>query len=187
MDKIISALTFKREVYAEVEHDDSFTSTAWIIVAVVSFLNALGSGSGDNILNWLLNALGSAVFAIVGFAVAAFVIDLIGRTVFRAESSFSEVVRTVGLAYVWQVFGVLGTLGVFIPLLLCVVGPVKFIAWILWVISAFIAIKEALDLEWLQTIITVVLGWVAFFIVVLIGGLILGALGFAGAALFGAF
>ena len=187
MDRIIAALTFKREVYAEVEHDSSFTTTAWIIVAVVSFLNALGSGTSDNILNWLINALGSAVFAIIGFAIAAFVIDLVGRTVFRAESSFSEVVRTVGLAYVWQVFGVLGTLGVFIPLLLCIVGPVKFVAWILWVISAFIAVKEALDLEWLQTIITVVLGWVAFFIVILIGGLILGALGIAGAALFGAF
>jgi hypothetical protein len=135
----------------------------------------------------LLNALGGAVFAIVGFAIAAFVIDLVGRTVFRAESSFNEVVRTVGLAYVWQVFGVLGILGVFIPFLLCIVGPVSFIAWILWVISAFIAVKEALDLEWLQTIITVVLGWIAFFIVVMIGAFILGALGIAGAALFGAF
>jgi len=187
MDRIIKALTFKREVYEEVEHDSSFTTTAWLIVAVVSFLNALGTGSSDNILNWLLNALGGAVFAIVGFAVAAFVIDLVGRTIFKAESSFNEVVRTVGLAYVWQVFGVLGTLGVFIPLLLCVVGPVTFVAWILWIISAFIAVKEALDLEWLQTIITVVLGWVAFFVVVLIGGLILGAIGIGGAALFGAF
>lgn len=187
MDRIISALTFKSGVYGEVEHDSSFTTTAWIIVAIVSFLNALGSGSSDNILNWLINALGGAVFAIIGFAIAAFVIDLVGRTVFRAESSFNEVVRTVGLAYVWQVFGVLGALGVFIPLLVCITGPVKFIAWILWVISAFIAIKEALDLEWLQTIITVVLGWVAFFIVVFIGGLILSALGLAGAALFGAF
>jgi hypothetical protein len=187
MDRIMKALTFKREVYAEVEQDSSFTTTAWLIVAVVSFLSALGTGTSDNILNWLISALGGAVFAIVGFAVAAFVIDLVGRSIFKAESSFNEVVRTVGLAYVWQIFGVLGIFGVFIPLLLCVVGPVTFVAWILWVISAFIAVKEALDLEWLQTIITVVLGWVAFFIVVLIGGLILGALGFAGAALFGAF
>jgi hypothetical protein len=181
------ALTFKSDVYAEVENDPTFTTTAWLIVAVVSFLNALGVGSIDNVLNWLLNALGSAVFAIIGFAVAAFVIDLVGRTVFKAESSFTEVVRTVGLAYIWQIFGLLGILGALVPLLLCVVGPVKFIAWILWVIAAFIAVKEALDLEWLQTIITVVLGWIAFFVVFAIGGLILGALGIAGAALFGLF
>ncbi|MGW8144025.1 MAG: YIP1 family protein [Anaerolineales bacterium] len=185
MDRIMGAFTFKREVYSEVEHDSSFTTTAWLIVAVVSFLNALGSGPSDNLLNYLISAIGETIFAIIGFAIAAFVIDLVGRTVFRAESSFNEVVRTVGLAYVWQVFGVLGILGVFVPALVCIVAPVQFIAWILWVIAAFIATKEALDLEWLQTIITVVLGWIAFFIVVLIGGLILGALGLAGAALFG--
>jgi len=183
----MKAFTFKREVYAEVEQDSSFTTTAWLIVAVVSFLNALGVGSIDNVLNWLLTALGSAVFAIIGFAIAAFVIDLVGRLVFKAESSFTEVVRTVGLAYVWQIFGLLGVLGAIVPLLLCVVGPVKFIAWILWVIAAFIAVKEALDLEWLQTIITVVLGWIAFFVVVALGGLILSALGLAGAALLGVF
>ena len=187
MDRIIKAFTFKTEVYAEVESDTSFTTTAWLIVAVVSFLNALGVSSIDNVLNWLLGALGNTVFAILGFAVAAFVIDLVGRSVFKADSSFNEIVRTVGLAYVWQIFGFIGILGVFIPGLVCVVAPIKFIAWILWVIAAFIAVKEALDLEWLQTIITVVLGWVAFFIVVMIGGLILGAIGLAGAALFGAF
>jgi hypothetical protein len=187
MDRIIKAFTFKTEVYGEVESDSSFTTTAWLIVAVVSILNALGMGSIDSPLNWFLGAIGGAVFAIIGFAIAAFVIDLVGRSVFKADSSFNEIVRTVGLAYVWQIFGFIGILGVFIPGLVCVIAPIKFIAWILWVIAAFIAVKEALDLEWLQTIITVVLGWVAFFIVVLIGGLILGAIGLAGAALFGAF
>ena len=38
MDRIIKALTFKTEVYAEVENDATFTSTAWIIVVVVSLL-----------------------------------------------------------------------------------------------------------------------------------------------------
>ncbi len=184
MDRIIKAFTFKTEVYAEVESDTSFTTTAWIIVAVVSFLNALGASSIDNVLNWLLGALGSAIFAIIGFAIAAFVIDLVGRSVFKAESSFNEIVRTVGLAYVWQIFGLLGIFGLFLA---CITGPIKVIAGILWVIAAFIAVKEALDLEWLQTIITVVIGWIAFFVVVVIGGFILGAIGLAGAAIFGAF
>lgn len=187
MDRIMRALTFKSDVYAEVEQDSSFTTTAWLIVAVVSFLNALGVGTIGNVGSWLLSALGSAVFAVIGFAISAFVIDLVGRVVFKAESSFSEVVRTVGLAYIWQIFGLLGILGALAPALICIVAPVKFIAWILWIIAAFIAVKEALDLEWLQTIITVVLGWIAFFVVFMIGGLILAALGIAGAALFGAF
>ena len=187
MDRIMKAFTFKTEVYGEVESDTSFTTTAWIIVAVVSFLNALGSGASDNFLNWLLGALGGTVFAIIGFAVTAFIINFVGRAVFKADSTFNEIVRTVGLSYVWQIFGLLGILGVFIPALACVTAPIKFIAWILWVIAAFIAVKEALDLEWVQTIITVILGWIAYFIVLFIGGLILVAIGFTGAAVVGAF
>ena len=70
MDRIIGAFTFRREVYAEVEQDSSFTTTAWIIVAVVSFLSALGSLSLDNFGLSLLAAIGSAVFAVIGQALS---------------------------------------------------------------------------------------------------------------------
>jgi hypothetical protein len=187
MDRIIKAFTFKTDVYAEVESDTSFTTTAWLIVAVVSLLNALGSIKFDNIGGSLLGALFSTVFAVIGFALAAFVINLIGRAVFKAEVTFEELVRTVGLAYVWQAVGLLGILGAISATLSCLVAPALVIGAILWLVSAFIAAKEALDLEWVQTIITVVLGWIAFFIVMVLGSIILGLLGVAGAAILGAF
>ena len=185
MDRIIKAFTFKTEVYAEVESDTSFTTTAWIIVAVVAFLNALGSLSFDNFGSSLLGAVLSAVIAVIGFALAAFVINFVGRTVFKAEVSFEELIRTLGLAYVWQVVGLLGILGAISAGLQCVVAPALFLGAILWLISAFIAAKEALDLEWAQTIITVILGWIVYMIVLAVAGLILAAIGFGGAALFG--
>jgi len=185
MDRIIKAFTFKTEVYAEVESDTSFTTTAWIIVAVVAFLNALGSLSFDNFGSSLLGAVLSAVIAVIGFALAAFVINFVGRTVFKAEVSFEELIRTLGLAYVWQVVGLLGILGAISAGLQCVVAPALFLGAILWLISAFIAAKEALDLEWVQTIITVILGWIVYMIVLAVAGLILAAIGFGGAALFG--
>ncbi len=185
MDRIIKAFTFKTEVYAEVESDTSFTTTAWIIVAVVSFLNALGSLSFDNFGSSLLGAVASAVFALIAFALAVFVINFVGRTVFKAEVTFEELFRTVGLAYVWQAVGVLGILGAISGALSCVVAPALFLGAILWLISAFIAAKEALDLEWVQTIITVILGWVVYIIVVALAGIILAAIGIGGAALFG--
>jgi hypothetical protein len=187
MDRIIKAFTFKTEVYREVESDTSFTTTAWLIVAVVSFLNALGSLSFENFGSSLLGAVLAAVFAVVGFALAAYVINLVGRAVFKAEVTFEELVRTVGLAYVWQAVGVLGILGAISGALTCLVAPALFIGAILWLVSAFIAAKEALDLEWLQTIITVVLGWIAYIVVVAIAGVILAAIGIGGAALFGGF
>jgi hypothetical protein len=183
--RIIGAFTFRKGVYAEVEKDTSFTQTAWIIVAVVAFLNQIGSNASGNLVNWLVGALGGTIFAVVGFAVAAWVINWVGKTVFKADVTFDEMVRTLGLAYVWQVVGVFGILSAFSAALSCVLAPIMVIAAILLVVAWFIAAKEALDLEWLQTIITVILGWIALIVIVLIGGAILGLLGFGVASIGG--
>ena len=187
MDRIIKAFTFKTEVYSEVESDSSFTTTAWLIVAVVSFLNQLGSRPFDGFGNWLLGAVIGTVFAVIGFALAVYVINLVGRVVFKAEVTFNELLRTVGLAYVWQVVGLLGILGVFSTALQCLVSPALVIGVILWLVAAFMAAKEALDLEWLQTIVTVVLGLFAYIVVVALAGFVLAAIGIGTAAVFGAF
>ena len=184
-ERIIGAFTFRKGVYAEVEKDTSFTQTAWIIVAVVAFLNQLGSNASGNLANWLVGAVVGTIFAVLGFAVAALVINWVGRTVFNADVTFEEMVRTLGLAYVWQVVGVFGILSAFSSALSCVLAPVMIVAAILLVVAWFIAAKEALDLEWGQTIITVILGWIALIVIVLIGGALLSLLGFGAAALGG--
>ena len=53
INRIIGAFTFRKGVYAEVEKDTAFTMTAWILVAVVAFLNQLGSAASANLVNWL--------------------------------------------------------------------------------------------------------------------------------------
>ncbi len=45
-NRIIGAFSFRREVYAEVEKDTTFTTTAWLLVIVFGFLNQLGSHVG---------------------------------------------------------------------------------------------------------------------------------------------
>ena len=185
MDRIIKALTFKTDVYAEVEKDVTFTNTAWIIVAVVSFLNQLGGRATTDIGNWLLGAVVGTVFAVIGFAVAAYIINLVGRAVFKAEVDFGELVRTLGLAYIWQIIGLIGIVGAFSLTLACIISPLLFVGWILTAIAWFIAVKEALDLDWVPTIVTVFLGWIALVVVNLLAGLVLGAIGIAGAGLFG--
>jgi len=185
MDRIKKAFTFKQEVYKEVEDDVSFTTSAWIIVAVVAFLNQLGSkaslvhvtGGGS----WLGGTIGGTVFAVGGFALGAFVISWAGKTFFNAEVTFDELVRTLGLAYVWNIIGFLGIIGAISPALGCITAPIAFIAGIAGLVAWFIAAKEALDLEWPQTIGTVIIGWVASLVVSLIAGAILGLFGLAGA------
>jgi len=184
-ERIIGAFTFRKGVYAEVEKDTSFTQTAWIIVAVVAFLNQLGSNASGNLINWLVGAVVGTIFAVLGFAVAALVINWVGRTVFNAEVTFEEMVRTLGLAYVWQVVGVFGVLSAFSEALQCILAPVMVIVAIMTVVAWFVAAKEALDLEWVQTIITVILGWIALFVITILAGIVLGLLGFGAASLGG--
>ena len=185
MDRIIKAFTFKTDVYAEVENDVSFTITAWLIVAVVSFLNQLGARASSNFGSWLLGAVIGTAFAVLGFAVATYIINLVGRVVFKADVNFGELVRTLGLAYVWQVVGLLGVIGAFSLALACIISPLIFIGWILTIIAWFIALKEALDLDWVPTIVTVFLGWIALIVVNLLAGVVLTAIGLTGLGLFG--
>lgn len=186
-ERIIGAFTFRKGVYAEVEMDTTFTQTAWIIVVVVAFLNQLGSNASINILGWLGGAVIGTIFAVLGFAVGALVINWIGGALFNADVTFDELVRTLGLAYVWQIVGFFGVVSAFSTALQCILAPLMVIAVILLIVAWFIAAKEALDLEWLQTIITIVLGWIAMIVIIAIGGFIIGLLGLGAAALGGLF
>ncbi len=189
-NRIIGALTFRKDIYAEVENDASFTSSAWLLVALIAFLNQLGSRVGllqnNRLMGWILGAIVGAVFALIGFAFAAWVIGLVGKALFKAQTDFSELVRVMGLAYVWNGVGVLAILAAISPALVCLLSPVTIAAAILGFIAWLVAVKEALDLDWLPTIVTVVIGWVVSFIITLISGIVLGALGLGAASILGA-
>ena len=187
MDRIIKAFTFRREVYAEVEHDASFTSTAWILVGVIAFLNQLGSfATAESTSGWIIGAIVGMIIAVIGFALAAYVIAWVGKSMFQADVNFEEMVRTLGLAYVWNVVGVFGVLSAFVPFLTCILTPAICLAAIMGLVSWFIATQEALDLDTGQTAITVIIGWAIQFAVTFIGGFILGLIGLAGASVLGA-
>jgi hypothetical protein len=177
IDRIIGAFTFRKGVYAEVEEDATFTTTAWIIVALVAFLNQVGSYASGDLAGWLIGAVVGTIFTVIGFAVGALVINWVGRALYNADVTFHELVRTLGLAYVWNVIGVLGVLGLLGEGLACVLGLVMFMAWILTVIAWFRAAREALDLTTGKTVITVLLGGLAMLAIAVIAGLVLGLLG----------
>ncbi len=184
-NRIIGAFSFRREVYAEVEKDATFTTTAWLLVIVVAFLNQLGSRASGNLVNWLIGAVVGTIFAVVGFAVAVLVINWVGRALFNADVTFEEMVRTLGLAYVWNVIGVISALAAFSEALSCLLAPVMIITVILLVASWFVAAKEALDLDWVQTIVTVLLGWIALVAITIVAGVVLGLLGLSAAVMGG--
>jgi hypothetical protein len=188
MNRIMGALTFKREVYAEVEKDKSFTQTAWGIVAAVTLLTQLGAGfaiysANGDITSVLITAVIGTAFGIGGFALGAIVIGWVGKTLFKADVTFDELVRTLGLANVWGLVGAVGSLASVIPVLGCVVAPLTCIAAIAGLVAAFFAVQQALGLGTAETVVTVIIGWIATAVVVGVGAAVLGMFGIAGASM----
>jgi hypothetical protein len=172
-ERIIGALTFRRGVYAEVEADRTFTATAWILVLIFALLNQLGSYASQSFFDWFVSAGIGTLTAIAGFAIAAAVINWVGRGIYNAEVTFDELVRTMGLASIWTAVGVLGVIAAFSDALSCILGPVIVIAWIALVLAWFVAVHEALDLTWGKTIIAVIIGFIPWAIIMTLTGVVL--------------
>lgn len=174
--RIVGTLTFRRGVYAEVEADKTFTATAWILVVIFAFLNQLGSHASQSFFDWLVATGIGTLTAIVAFAIAAAVISWVGRGIYNAEVTFNELVRTMGLASVWTAVGVLGIIAAFSNALSCILGPVIVVSWIALVVAWFVAVHEALDLTWGKTMITTMIGFFPWALIMVFTGVVLSLL-----------
>lgn len=172
-ERITGALTFRRGVYAEVEADKTFTATAWIIVAIFALLNQLGSYASPSFFDWLVATAIGTLTAIAAFVIAAAVISWVGRGMFNADVTFDELVRTMGLASVWTAVGLLGAIAAFSDALSCILGPAIVIFWIALIVAWFVAVHEALDLSWPKTIVTVLIGFIPWAIIMVLTGVLL--------------
>ena len=175
--RIFGALTFRRGVYAEVEADKTFTATAWMLVVIFALLNQLGSYAYQSIFDWVVGTGIGVLTAIAGFAIAAAVISWVGRGSFNADVTFGELVRTMGLASIWTAVGVLGIIAAFSDALSWILGPVIVISWVALVVAWFVAVHEALDLTWIKTFITVIIGLIPWAIFMALTGVVLSLIG----------
>lgn len=181
VNRVIGVFTFRKGVYAEVEGDQSFTTTAWVLVVIVSFLQQLGLLAAQlgeiNFLGWMFALVAGTVMSVLGFAVATWVISWVGKSVFNAEVDFGEMVRTLGLANVWNGLTVIKVVNVILPALLnCLLAPFSFLIAILGFVAWLVAAKEALDLEWAQTVVTIIIGWLVVAVFTVLTVFVLGAL-----------
>lgn len=186
LDKIMGAFTFRKGVYSSVANDPSFTSNAWLIVVVVQVLAAFGSRAAllqEGFFRWLIGAIVFAVIGVIGFAVSAFLVPLVANALFKTNTTFDQMQRSLGLAHVWRVFGLIGILAAISVALVCILSPIGIIAGILGLVGYLFAIKETTGMDWVGTIVTVVVTLIIDLIVTAIGGGILAAIGLGAAAL----
>lgn len=180
IEKIKAALSFKKDVYKEVESDESFTNSAWIIVAAASLLSNMGSNAEvlhSSFGSWLFGSVFQAAVSVGGFALSCYIINWLSKALFKADTSFYELVRTLGLASVWNAVGFLGIVSAISPALRCATGIFQFAGAIAGLIAWVVAAKEALDLDWGETIVTIVIGWIAQALVLWLARLILAGVG----------
>ena len=179
LERILRVFKLDRTVFAEVEHDESATTQAATVVAIVAALSVIGtiiqtliSLVGGNDLDFgglLLSIIVTFVITFINWAVWSGVTYLVGTKLFKGEATFGEMLRVIGFAYAPQMLGIVPCIG-------GIVGAI----WSL--IASYFAIKEGLDLDDTGTIVTILVGW----LVTMVISAVIGMLGIGGVVGLGA-
>ena len=181
---IIRAIKLDSSFYEEVEQDPSYDQDALAVVVIASLLGALGGLLGllfqGRIVPAILGFLVAFVVTILGFYLWVWVATLIGTKLFKGTGEFGNVKRAMGFAYAPQLLNVLS----FIP---CLGALIALIAWVLSIIAGVIALRQSLNQDNTNAILTAVVSALIVFLVTAMVTAFFAAIGIGGAALMGAF
>ncbi|MES1944678.1 hypothetical protein PC39_11202 [Salinisphaera sp. PC39] len=153
-ERMLGAAKLDPATYEEVEADRGATLHAMGVVVLAALATGIGAIAQVGIQGLIL----SVIAAVVGWAVWAALIWLIGTKLLpeaSTESDWGEVARTTGFA---QAPGLLRVFG-FIPVL----GPLVVLAASIWqIVAVVIAVRQALDYTqtW-RAVVVVLIGWLA--------------------------
>jgi hypothetical protein len=181
---MIRAARLDVALYNEVEADLSATNQALTVVVISAVAAGIGAALGLLIKGQpglaVAGLVGAIVTQLIGWLVWSYIMFFVGTRMFHGTATYGELLRTLGFAYSPGVLLVLS----FIPVL---GGIIAFVVAIWRIVAGFIGVREALDLDTGNTIAVVVVGIIAYIVVLIILGIILGAIGLSAAALTGAF
>jgi hypothetical protein len=159
-ERLSGVFRLNANTFEEIEHDESATGQAAIIVAIVALLSALGSGflaAGQG--NFLSSFLSTLVWTFLGWIIWSVVTYFVGTTFFGGQATVGEMLRVIGFAFAPQILSI-------VP---CIGGLVGAI-WSL--VAGFIAVRQGLDLDDLRAALTIAIG----FLVYILGNLLLASL-----------
>jgi len=163
VERMIGAAMLNTSVYEEVEADRGATGQAAAVVAIVAVCAAIGSYSHGG-----KGVIAAIVGAFLGWLVMSALTYFIGTKLFGGTADIGEMLRTLGFA---QSPGVIAILGI-IPFL---GGLVMFAVWIWQLVTAVVAIRQALDFDTGKAVATAVISWIIMLVVnLLIMGVLLG-------------
>ncbi len=159
VDRMIRAAMLDANLYEEVEHDQSATRQAMLVVVLGSVAAGIGALYGG-----LLATVVGIVTALIGWAVYAFVAYWVGTHIFHGphtSATWGELLRTLGFANTPRVLLVL--------LIIPVAGLFIALAVFIWtLVTTVIAIRQALDFTTMRAIATAIVSWIVLLLVSLV-------------------
>ncbi|MCC7369380.1 MAG: YIP1 family protein [Chloroflexi bacterium] len=169
------AAMLDRTLYDEVEHDLSATNQAATVVVMVAVANGIAGllsvmfaaalGGSRGLLFSVFMVLIGMVMNVVGWIVWSYLTYWIGTTVFKGTATPGELLRTLGFASTPALLGIAS----FIPCL----GALAALAGTIWMIVAgVVAVRQALDVDTGQAVITVILAAIPLIMISLFLGFI---------------
>ena len=166
VNRILGVFRLDPNTFEDIEHDSSATSQAALIVAIVAFLSAIGSGLLATFGNGRFSTsfITSLVWVFIGWFLWSIVSWFVGTNLFGGKATVDEMLRVIGFAYAPQMLSIIPCIGGFIGVI-----------WSL--IAGFIAIRQGLDLDNTKALLTVLVGFIVYVIGNIIVGLVIGGIG----------
>lgn len=153
-ERMIGAAMLNVATYEEVEADQTATSQAAIVVAIVAVASAIGNyfrHGGRGII-------GAVVAAFIGWLLWAGITYFVGTRLFGGTATMGEMLRTLGFAQSPGVIAILAIIPILGWLIMAVIA--------LWqLVAGIIAIRQALDFTTSKAILTALIGWVIVWII----------------------
>jgi hypothetical protein len=151
IDRIVRAIRLDWTVFSEIAKDRDALKEAAIIVAIVTFLSAIGTGIATRSFGAFIGAwLAGILVGWVGWAIVTY---FVGTSLFKGKTDIPEMLRVLGYANAPYLLGLLS----FIP---CVGWLFPLIGGLLALVAGIIAVREAMDFDTSNAIVTVVIGWI---------------------------
>ncbi len=166
VQRVIGVLKLDVNTYEEIEADESATSQAAMVVAIVAIIGGLVSGGfaalggGDFLPSFLQQLIG----AFVGWFIWAGVTYFVGTSLFGGKSDMGQMLRVLGFAQAPGILAIIPVCG-------------AFVGWIWSLVCAFIAIRQGLDLDNGKAAMTAGVAFIAVIIASFVITAILAAIG----------
>jgi hypothetical protein len=158
-------------LYNEVEHDEDATQEAIYVVAIAAVASGIGTLIGSpGQMHGLVGLASEVLTMLLNWVIWSYVTYFIGTRFFNGTATPGEMLRTLGYAMSPGVLNVLG----FVP---CVGFLIRLGVFVWMLVAGVVAVREALDFETRQALLTVGVGWLAMVVIFIAELLVFTALG----------